>query len=210
MIFRFLYVNVKEEIYLIMKIYLFDLDWVVINSEFFTYWIEKIFWINKNFLGDFFVNEFSDCLIWKKDLKKVIKPYLNNSKWKNWVDNLIKFWFDYENKPDLKILKVIKKLRKDWVLCCVISNQEKYRVSYVKNNMWLNKFFDELFFSCEIWLKKPDIWFFEKVYFLLKDKYPSLRKKDVYFYDDDINNIESWNKIWFNSFLYNKNWAYFP
>lgn len=59
-----------------MKIYLFDLDWVVVNSEMFTYWIEEKFWINKNFLDNFFINDFSDCLIWKKDLKYPIKYYL--------------------------------------------------------------------------------------------------------------------------------------
>lgn len=191
-----------------MKIYLFDLDWVIINSETFTYWIQKKFWINKNFLDIFFIKDFSDCLIWKKDLKKTIKPYLDNSEWKFWIDQLLNFWFNFENKPNLELLSIIKNLKKNWNICCIVSNQEKYRANFIKNTMKIWNNFDEIFFSCDLWVKKPDLDFFNIVYKKLKDKYWdkywNLNKKDIYFYDDDVKNIENWNNFWFNSQIFNQ------
>ena len=188
-----------------MKIYLFDLDWVIVNSEMFTYWIEEEFWINKIFLDDFFINHFADCLIWKKDLKETIKYYLDNSEWKKWVDELLNFWFNFENKPNLELLSAIKKLRENGKICCIISNQEKYRADFIKNTMKLWNNFDEMFFSCDLGVKKPDLDFFDIIYKKLEANYWNINKKDIYFYDDDIKNIENWNKFWFNSQLFSKN-----
>lgn len=185
-----------------MKIYLFDLDWVVVNSEMFTYWIEEKFWINKNFLDNFFINDFSDCLIWKKNLKETIKYYLDNSEWKDWVDNLLNFWFHFENKPNITLLSTIQKLKEKWNICCMVSNQEKHRADFIRNHMELWNYFDEMFFSCDLWTKKPNLDFFQRVYKNLQATYWNIHKKDIYFYDDDIKNIETGKIFGFNSELF--------
>jgi FMN phosphatase YigB (HAD superfamily) len=191
-----------------MKIYLFDLDWVIVLSELFIIWLEKEYWISKEIFNDFFKYKFSDCLIWKTDLKEEFNFYFRNIKLPLTIEEIVKFWFDFENKIDYEIMKRIKELRQDWNICCIFSNQEKYRVEYIRKTMNLEREFDELFFSCEIWIKKPNLEFFEKVYLLLKKKSKNLKKENIYFYDDDVKNVEIWNKFWFNSFIYNKNLLY--
>jgi len=185
-----------------MKIYLFDIDGVIVNSDFFTKWIEEEYWIDKEFLDVFFINDFPDCLIWKNNLKNSIKKYLDNSKWIYWVDELLEFWFNYENKPNLNLLKIINKLRDEWNICCIVSNQEKERSIYIKNNMNFSKYFDDLFFSCDLWCKKPELDFFNSVFLKLQKQYWKLDKNEITFYDDEIINVENWNLFWFNSLVF--------
>ncbi|MDD5197614.1 MAG: HAD-IA family hydrolase [Candidatus Gracilibacteria bacterium] len=185
-----------------MKIYLFDVDGVLVCSDVFTVGIQEKFGIQKSFLDNFFKTAFSDCLIGKKDLKKVIFSYIEGSEWNYGVEELINFWFSYENKPNLKLLNIIQDIRSRGNICCILTNQEKYRSEYIKKTMGFEKLFDKIYTSCEIGHKKPENDFFKNIYEDIIKTFGFIEKKEIIFYDDDIKNIESGNNFGLTSFLY--------
>jgi len=97
--------------------------------------------------------------------------------------------------PPDKDFKLAKKLSKKYKVY-LLSNQLSFRSEYIRKNFDLS-FFDKIFFSCEIELKKPDKVIFE--YLLKKIK---LDAKDCLFIDDEKINIATAKKMGFQTILF--------
>jgi len=183
------------------KCVIFDADWVIINSEMFSVEYEKQFGIPSLEMLPFFKWIFSKCIIWEADLKEVIEPYLKKWKWDWNVDQFLQFWFKTEHKIDNKIVFIIEKLRQKWVICCLATNQEKYRFKYIKENMWFEKIFDHLFSSCDIGYKKPEKEFFEFILGKIKNDY-SIESHEIMFFDDSKWHIDIAKSLSIDAYFY--------
>ena len=183
------------------KCILFDADGVVINSEMFSVLYQKKFGVSNDEMLPFFKGAFQDCLIGKADLKEAVKPYLIDWEWSGTVDDFLKFWFKAEHSVDEKILNLIQNLQAKNIKCYLATNQEKYRIEYMKNEMGFNDIFDHIFYSAEIGFKKPEQKYYQYIYKWLNSEY-SVNKDEILFIDDSQNNINEAKSFGLNAHLY--------
>lgn len=133
----------------------------------------------------------------KADLKEVIVSYLSEWWWKWSTDEYLEAWFDFENKPDYELIEKIQELRKKWVQCYVATNQEKYRLNYLRKDMNFENLFDGLFCSAEMGMKKPDLQYYQSIIDTLW-----VLPSDIMYYDDAEENIEAAKNLGIQSILY--------
>ena len=70
------------------------------------------------------------------------------------------------------------------------TNQEKHRTEYLSKTFGYDTTFERVFSSAYIGYKKPSPEFFDVIFNYLQSKLPSLTKKEVLFWDDDVENVE--------------------
>jgi putative hydrolase of the HAD superfamily len=179
---------------------MFDADGVLILSEMFSHKFAQEFNVKIAELDSFFTTDFQDCLIGKSDLKIIIEPWLEKWNWSKSVDEFLLYWFKAEHHLNSELIDTIHELRKNKVKCILATNQEKYRLEYIKKEMGFEKVFDKIYSSSFIGFKKPDIQYYN---YILNDLNESPDK--IIFYDDSQKNIESAVSIGINAYLYDKN-----
>jgi putative hydrolase of the HAD superfamily len=182
------------------EIYMFDADGVVIQSEMFSHKYVKEFNLDISELDSFFMSDFQECLIGKSDLKIVIKPWLKKWRWSKSVDEFLHYWFKSEHNLNFELIETINELRKNKMKCVLATNQEKYRLQYMKREMGLEKIFDKIYSSNLIGFKKPEIQYYEYIIDDLNEN-----PNNIIFYDDSPANIEGAESIGITSYLYEKN-----
>jgi putative hydrolase of the HAD superfamily len=180
------------------KIYMFDADGVVIQSQMFSYKYAQEFNIKISELDNFFKTDFQECLVGKSDLKIAITPWLKKWNWPRSVDDFLDYWFKAEHNLNFDLIKNIGELRKKKIKCVLATNQEKYRLEYMKKEMDLESIFDKIYSSNLIGVKKPDIQYYA---YILNDLNED--PANIIFYDDSQKNIESAKLLGINSNLYN-------
>ncbi len=179
------------------KIYLFDTDGVLVHSEMWSVEYSRRMWLSPNTMKPFFSGIFQECIIGKADLQEVIVPYLKEWKWKWNPDKYLHAWFDFENKPDKLLIEKIQKLRKNWAKCYVATNQENYRLAYLRKNMAFETFFDGVFCSAEIGYKKPQKEFYTHIVSTL-----DVEPDNIVYFDDDEKNILSSKELGIKWIIY--------
>jgi putative hydrolase of the HAD superfamily len=180
------------------RIYMFDADGVVIQSQMFSYKFAQEFNINISELDNFFKTDFQECLVGKSDLKIVIKPRLKNWNWAKSVDEFLDYWFKAEHNINFDLIENIKELRKNKIKCVLATNQEKYRLAYMKKEMDFETIFDKIYSSNLIGFKKPNIQYYR---YILNDL--NENPSNIVFYDDRQENVDSAKSLGINSILYN-------
>lgn len=182
-----------------IKIIIFDADGVLIPAKRkFSVTLAEKRGISLETTLPFFTGPFQECLVGNSDLKKVILPYLNEWGWDKGVDVLLDYWFSLESKPEKKLIKYIKELRKKGIKCLLATNNEKHRFRYMMDKMGLAKVFDKTYSSANLGHKKPDQKFFQKIYKELKN----IQKNEILFIDDSVENIEGAKKFGIHIELY--------
>ena len=181
-----------------IKVLIFDVDGVLINGDIFSKRFSKEYGISLDKINPFFNGPFKDCLIGKADLKEVIVPYLEKWGWEDGVDNFLDYWFSTEYSIDQELLKYIENCRKNGVKCVMATNQEKYRADYLFNKIGFANSFDKMYVSAHLGHKKTNVEFFNK---LLKD-FEDVKKEEILFWDDDIENVKTARQSGINAELY--------
>lgn len=180
---------------------LFDADGVVIHSEMFSVQYQKEYDISGDDMIPFFKGDFQDCIIGKADLIEVVTPWLEKWKWNGTVHEFLQFWFKSEHTTDERMVANIKSLRKIGIRCYLATNQEKYRIHYMKNDMGFEELFDKVFSSAEIGHKKPDKQFYK---FILEEikKDHEINPDEIMYFDDSQENVVEAKKLDIKAHLY--------
>ncbi|MDD4530636.1 MAG: HAD-IA family hydrolase, partial [Candidatus Gracilibacteria bacterium] len=168
--------------------------------EFFTTKLEKDYGIPLGKTLVFFKGVFQDCLVGKKDLKEELERVLSYWGWTDGVEALLEFWFENENVPNQELLSVIKELKEKGYAFFLATNNEKYRVNFISENMGFGRIFDQIFNSAAIGHKKPEREFYEFVCDELSKL--GFSKEDILFFDDDEENVVGAIKFGIESVLY--------
>lgn len=169
-----------------VKAFIFDADGVIINAERFSERYARDFSVPNETMLPFFTGTFQDCLVGKADLKKEIAKHLPEWNWKGSADEFLDYWFRAEHKIDQELVDCIKDLRAKGIVCCLATNQEKYRTEYILHRMGFDRVFDRIYSSARIGHKKPDNRFFRHIIDDLK-----LRPEEIMVWDDTPGHIES-------------------
>ncbi len=181
------------------SLYLFDIDGVYIStSEPFSARYERK--VGKpGLLTTFFKGVFQDCLVGKADLKEEASKHLEEWGWKGNVESFLDGWFSEEANLNDEVAEVIKELRAQGKPCYLITNQEKYRTEYLMENLDLHNVADGVYSSSRLGVKKPNPRYYERV---LEEIGYTGDKRDVFYIDDDMENIETGREIGFDTFYY--------
>lgn len=146
----------------------------------------------------FFQNEFQLCLIDKADLKEELKKVKDSWGWKGSIDELLKYWIEYDNKIDQRIIDSVKELRNQGIKCYLNTQNEKYSVDYAFKKLELKKYFDGMLSTDKLGFIKSEQKYWEAVYKKLNNP----DKKSILCWDDIEKNIEAAKKFGFEAELY--------
>ncbi len=181
-----------------IKAVIFDADGMVILGERPSLRLMRDFGVPKEKLDKFFDNEFRECIVGKADLKEKVRPYLKEWGWNRSEEDFFNFWFAESYYVDQRVLSLIKELRKREIFCILATSQEKYRVSFMKNEMGLGKVFDFIVATSLVGFRKNSNDFFEEIMKLI----PGVERNEVVFWDDREKNVELGKDFGFQSVLY--------
>jgi len=179
------------------KAILFDVDGVVITSDYYANCYSKLKDIPVEYMLDFFKGEFQDCLINKKDLLEILPKYLKDWKFEGTAQDFLQSWFNYESKIDQSLITEVQKLRQHGVKCVLATNQEKHRANYLWNRLNLKDYFDEIYDSAKVGYKKPDPNFYN---FILGQI--NCNAQEVLYFDDTLSLINESSKLGIKSIHY--------
>jgi putative hydrolase of the HAD superfamily len=168
------------------KLIIFDADGVVIRSEMFSVWYQKLFGVSNEVMQPFFTGEFQDCLVGKADIKDLLPQWLPQWKWPGTLDQFLNFWFQVENKLDLSVIQSIFQLRSQGYICVLATQQEQQRVNFLRTDMQFEVLFDSMYASCEMKLLKKQPEFFQRI---LEDQ--GVSADQALFFDDTEKNVMS-------------------
>jgi len=182
-----------------IKVILFDLDGLVIVGRklLFSLRLSETKNIPKEKIDEFFLNDFRECSFGRADLKEKIAPYLLKWNYDGSVDDILKFWFESENTIDLEVLKIIKDLRSRDIKCYIATRQEKYRMSYLLNDLKLKEYFDGTFCTCDIGYDKWQKEYWDFVFEKLK-----LNPEEIMFFCDTQKNVDAAEKLGVEAYFY--------
>lgn len=167
---------------------LFDVDGVVLypRDKYFSHRLkEDGIEVNNEAVKEFFKNEYKQIVVGKADLREEVSKFLGKWGWNKSVDELLEYWFSYENKINQEVLTLSRELRAKGIKCYLASDHSTYRADDLMNNVGLEKDFDGVFFSGYVGFTKEEPEFFHKVLGMLQ-----LEGEEVLFIDDDPHNVE--------------------
>ncbi len=181
-----------------MKAVVFDADGMMILGDRPSLRLVRDYGVPQELVNKFFENEFKPCVLGQSDLKKAVAPYLKLWGWKGTMDEFLHFWFAQSYKVDERLREAVAKLRAEGIKCILATNQEKYRVQFMKNEMDLAEIFDAIVASSDIGVKKPSPLFFDALMKVL----PGVEEKEVVFWDDRPDSIDAAKAYGFQAELF--------
>ena len=138
----------------------------------------------------FFDGEFRQATVGKADLIELIGKHRKLWRWEGEPAELLRIWFEHENKIDQALLASLQQLRQRGVLVYLATDQEKYRAAYMREVMFPGTL-EGIFVSCEIGYEKRRPQFFEAVLTELQSKLPNLDAQEIIFFDDSQAKVDS-------------------
>ncbi|MBI2004651.1 HAD hydrolase-like protein [Patescibacteria group bacterium] len=184
------------------KVIIYDNDGMIIHGGRFSDQYSKEFGVDLTTMMPFFDGPFKKCLTGKADLREELAQVVEIWKWKGTVDELMQYWFAVGNVLYEDVYASIAKLKKQGLVVCVATNQEKYRNQYLVRKYSYSKVFDEIFCSASLGVYKHSLEGLEKIYQRIKEKYNIFEKGEIMYWDDRDENIQNSNKAGFNGQQY--------
>ena len=180
-----------------IKCIVFDFDGMVyLTKEKFSERIARDFDIPPEEIKKFFQNEFANCQLGTADLKEELQKRLETWKWQGTVDELLEYWFS-DGDIDEEVLAFVAELRSRGLKCLICTNNEKYRLDYLRKKYNLDEKFNGIVASYEVNARKPD----ERIYQQVMD-ISGLNPEESMICDDKEENLKILRDRGFASFQY--------
>jgi putative hydrolase of the HAD superfamily len=188
----------------LLKVVLFDVDGVLITGEPFSQQLARDYGITLEMTAAFFQGPFSGCLVGRADLKQEIASYLPQWGWQHSVEEFLTSWFTYETCIDEALLVSIQQLRQQGLSCYLATNQERYRMAYILNQMGFDSKFQGVFCSASLGYTKSEPAFFAAVLEALA----GMQAQEILFWDDTPANVAAARAAGIRAELYTNFSAY--
>lgn len=165
---------------------IFDVDGVLVEPSGFANYLQREYPLILPQTTEFFRGVFVDCLLGKADLRAELPPFLAKWEWPHSLDDFVQAWFEAEREVDEQVMDAIGLARAQGIRCYVATNQERYRVEYMRGPMRFNTLFDEIYSSASLGFKKPTADFFQAVTADL-----AIPVDQIIFWDDSLANVDA-------------------
>lgn len=174
-----------------IKALLWDVDGVLITPpKFASDHAIDIYGLKKDKVKLFFDKLWPLCIIDKLKLENCISTMIETSYFNNKSNEYINFWFEYESTLNNNIFEIVSKINERNITQVIASNQERLRTDYLWNELGMKMYFDNIFTSSILKVAKPSSSFF---YQILQNL--NIKPQEALFIDDDLQNVQSANKI---------------
>ena len=181
-----------------MKVLLLDADGVLFKSEvLFSTLFSQEHEVPVEEVSEFFKGPFAQCQTGEKDMKDELPAYLEKWKWNGDFNSFLEYWFESEFNFDEKLNETVQRLREKGILCCLASNNEKYRATHLEKRLREMDVLDRYYFSWSLNAKKNKPEFFEKIIQEL-----GVLAEDIVFVDDEQQNIDAAKSLGIDARLY--------
>ena len=97
-------------------------------------------------------------------------------------------------EPDAEITQLVRTLRSSGLSCCLATNQERHRASYMSEQLCYRSLFDREFYSCHMGVAKPSVAYFRSIVDQL-----GVPSAHVLFIDDRETNVSSAQNVGLNA-----------
>lgn len=164
----------------------FDVDGVLVEPWGFANYLKREYPHIAPQTAEFFRGIFHECLTGKADMRAELPPYLEKWGWPHSLDHFLQVWFEAEREVDARLIAAVQQARAAGIRCVVATNQECYRVEYMREQMGFNNYFDGIYSSAALGEKKPDRRFFEAV-----SRGLNVPVGQVMFWDDSQANVDA-------------------
>ena len=180
-----------------MKAIIFDADGMLLLGERFSSRYSREFGVPMETLSKFFSEKFPACILGTADLRDELRPFLPEWKWNGEIDELLNYWFrgNYLNQD---MLSMAASLRAGGVRCFLATNQEKYRMAYLRHRLGISNILEDCFVSSEIGFKKPQREFFQHI----SERLSFIPNDQIFFWDDRPENVTAAREFGFQAELY--------
>lgn len=129
----------------------------------------------------------SEIIIGKRDLRETLEVVLPDLNPKVTVDEFLQYWFVNDARLDEDIAAEVRQWRaRTGGVAIAVTNQERYRMAYLFDQVGLRHLFDDVVWSGEVGMTKsnPDF------YLAAQAKVGCTDPRQVWFFDDDQANID--------------------
>jgi putative hydrolase of the HAD superfamily len=180
------------------KVILFDVDGVILNTKMFSERYTAEYGIDLSVMLPFFKGPFRDCQLGNADLYTELDKVKDDWGFTGETSELIEYWFsDIIPGIDKRLISSVVKLRDNENKCYIATNQEANRAEYLWEDAGLSSYFDGIFASYEMGVKKPEKEYFE--YIINKQK---VSPTEIIFFDSDPEIVEASNNFGIEAYLY--------
>lgn len=184
------------------KAVIYDNDGMITHGVRFSDKYSKEFSVDITSMSPFFEGPFKKCLIGGADLKEELEKVLEVWKWKGTADELMQYWFATGEDLYEDVYASISKLRKQGLVVCLATNNERYRVQHLIKKLSYDKIFNQIFFSADLGVYKHSPEGLEKIFQSLREQYAISDKGEIMYWDDREDHVEILNAEGFNGQLY--------
>jgi putative hydrolase of the HAD superfamily len=134
----------------------------------------------------FFVKYWPEIIVGQRDLKQDLAAVLPDIHPQVSAEQLMAYWFEHDARVDQAVAELVQEWRQETRGRSVaVSNQEKYRVAYLREYVGLSQLVDYIFWSGNMGVTKSDPEFYVSATNKL-----DVEPGQVWFFDDDIRNVE--------------------
>lgn len=184
-----------------IKALLIDLDGVIIQPrhKYFSQKLSEEYDIPLELIMPFFRNDYKNAATGKVSIKDILPYFLKKWNWNKSLDAFLNYWFESENDINLEVVEQIEQIRKKGIKVYIASDNERERGNYIMNIIELKNHVDGTFFSYEVKHTKSEKVYFEKVIEQL-----GIEAEEVFYTDDDPENIRVAKSLGIQTMLYQK------
>ncbi|MGK5740383.1 HAD family hydrolase [Micromonospora sp. URMC 103] len=134
----------------------------------------------------FFKVYWPEIIVGKRDLRETLESVLPELNPDVSVDDFLRYWFVNDARVDEDVAAEVRTWReRTGGRCIAVTNQEKYRVAYLTEEVGLGELFDHIVWSGELGLTKSNLGFYLAAQATVGCDDP----RRMWFFDDDEANV---------------------
>jgi putative hydrolase of the HAD superfamily len=164
----------------------FDVDGVLVEPWGFANYLKREYPQIAGQTQELFQGVFGACLVGQADLRAELPAYLAKWGWPHSPDDFLQTWFEAEREVDARLMAAIASARAKGIRCYLATNQERYRVEYIREQMNFGTLVDGIYSSAHLGIKKPEAAFFQAITSDL-----GIPTAQIMFWDDSQANVDA-------------------
>ena len=145
---------------------------------------ERFPYLDRGVLDEFFSGPFALCRRSQRDTKKEIAPYLEKMGWLGTIDEYFENWHWSEAVFEFRLIHWIRQARKKRIVYCVTTNNDPYRMKFMREQMRFDEIFDQGFYEYELGIGKPHKQFYQIMLDTLARDHDITDPSEIHIWDD--------------------------